>query len=483
MRKLITILVCHILLLQTQAQYFGGSKDGYSAFNTAGLTLNDQSFYCSGGDRDGYGFITSGLIVMNIQAIYCGGGNADGYDGLTLLAGSFYNQSAYCSGGSSDGYGLSTYLHGSLNVQAIYCSGGDKDGYDQINHTHGPFNVQSIYCSAGDGDGYGKIYLSQALFYDQSPYCTGGNRDGYAKVALPLDSLGNGIWTGVVSTDWNTPGNWANNVVPTVSDLVYVPTGCVFYPYLMSGLSINSTSQTHHCRSLEIQEGAQISTINAALSVNGRMVVAGDYTATNNINLAQNILSGGSLQILDDGIVHFGNQSTGSGLSDLSVLSGGTLEIDGGVLEVDDQLNIGGTFNMSSGYVFAHKYGAGSSITAISGPFVVSPGASGNISGGIVRVCGKDGGAQPAIALNDPDLDFTGSSILLVTNGISATRSDVTMKTANGAELRNLVISKPGYNVKLSSDMVINGQVSTLEDASLMVLDGNTVLVKGGAAP
>jgi hypothetical protein len=298
-------------------------------------------------------------------------------------------------------------------------------------------------------------------------------------VSLPLDSLGNGIWTGTVSTDWNTPGNWANHVVPTVSDAVHIPTGCVYYPMLTAGLSINNTNLAHHCRSLEIAEGAQISSSNAALSVYGRMVVSGDYTATNNTNLAQNIFSGGSLQILDDGIVRFGNQSTGSGLSDLTVLAGGTLEISGGVLEIDDQLNIAGTFNMSGGYVFAHKYGDGSPVTAISGPFVVSPGASGNVSGGIIRVCGKDGGSQAAIALNDTDFSFTGPSALMVSNGISAIRSDATMKTAGGMQLRNLVISKPGYQVKIASDLVINGLLSVAQNASLMITDGAAVQVNG----
>jgi hypothetical protein len=159
------------------------------------------------------------------------------------------------------------------------------------------------------------------------------------------------------------------------------------------------------------------------------------------------------------------------------VLDGGTLEISGGVLEIDDQLNIAGTLNMSSGYIFTHKYGAGSAITSISGPFVVSPGAAGSITGGIIRVCGKDGGDQPAIALNDPGFSFAGPSVLMVSNGISAVRSDVTLKTASGVQLPNLVIAKPGYNVKLASDIVVNGQLSVLQDASLSVPGGFEVRV------
>jgi hypothetical protein len=322
--------------------------------------------------------------------------------------------------------------------------------------------------------------MNSTLFFDRAIYCSGGNRDGYFSLPMLKDSLGRGTWRGTLSNSWDVAGNWTYDLIPTVNDHVFIPAGCVNYPYLTSGLSINDISQTYKCKTLDIEAGAQMATSNSNLSVYGRMTVAGNYTATNNVNLAQNIYSGGSLQILNEGIVRFGNQSSGSGLSDLNILPGGKLEVAGGVLEIDDQLNIGGSFNMTGGYVFAHKYGNGSSITAISGPFVVSPGASGNISGGIIRVCGKDGGNLPAIALNDPDFDFTGSSILLVTNGVSATRSDPAIKTVNGSEFHNLWVMKTGFNTILSSDMVINGQVFVSEGASLLVQDGNTVFVNGG---
>ena len=468
-----------MLVLQVRSQYLGGSQDGYSNQAAGAVTLNNQTVYCNGGNKDGYTIDTSAYFLLNIQSIYCNGGNKDGYERMESNAAPLYNQSVYCSGGDKDGYDRSNFVQGILNVQTFYCSGGNRDGYGSADTLHGPFNDQSFYCSSGDGDGDGRSYLAPALFFDQSIYCSGGNRDGYFNFFMPLDSLGNGIWTGVASTDWNTAGNWANNVVPTVNDLVYIPTGCVFYPSLTSGLSINNSTLVHQCKSLEIQEGAEMSISNSGLSNTGRMVVAGNFTATSNDNLSHGINSGGSLNILNNGIVRIGNQSTGTGLADLTVLPGGTLYVTGGVLEIDDQLNILGTFNMTSGYVFAHKYGAGSAITAISGPFIVSPGASGNVSGGIIRVCGKDGGNFPAIALNDADFDFTGASILMITNGISTTRTDVTLKTVNGANLNNLIISKPAYNVNLASGMVFNGQISVLEGSTLKVNTGSTIQEMG----
>lgn len=472
-----------VAALPLRAQYLGGNADGYSGTSSVILALNDQSFYCTGGTRDGYSLQKFGPVLINDQAIYCSGGDKDGYDGQSYLAGAMYDQSAYCNGGDSGGYDRSYVIVGRFYLQSVYCSGGNRDGYGRADTLHGPLNDQFVYCSGGDSSGYDREYLGPALFFDQSLYCSGGIRDGYSRISLPLDSLGNGIWTGVVSTDWNTAGNWANNVVPTVNDLVYIPTGCVYYPYLTSGLSVNDVSQSHRCRSLEIQDGAELTTLNAPLSAYGRVIVGGTYTATNSINSAQTVFSGGNLQILNSGIVRFGNQSTGTAESDLTVNPGGVLDIEGGVLEVDDQFNIRGTFTMSGGYVFAHKFGSGSAVTAIAGPFNVTPGASGNVSGGIVRVCGKEGGTWPAIALNDPDFDFSGSSILLVTNGVSSARSDAAIKTVDGSTLQNLLVSKPGHTVTLSSDMVVNGQVYVTENASLKVAQGHRVSVGGGVMP
>jgi hypothetical protein len=43
------------------------------------------------------------------------------------------------------------------------------------------------------------------------------------------------VWTGTVSGDWNTPGNWQSGVVPTTATDAVVPAGLVTYPVLNSG--------------------------------------------------------------------------------------------------------------------------------------------------------------------------------------------------------------------------------------------------------
>ena len=36
-----------------------------------------------------------------------------------------------------------------------------------------------------------------------------------ALLAIGISTAGAADWTGTISTDWNTPGNWSGNVVPT----------------------------------------------------------------------------------------------------------------------------------------------------------------------------------------------------------------------------------------------------------------------------
>src|SRR5207247_5727338 len=53
--------------------------------------------------------------------------------------------------------------------------------------------------------------------------------------------VSNIAWTGAVSTDWNTAGNWNSNAVPTISDDLTIPAGLTNYP-VVSGAAANANS-------------------------------------------------------------------------------------------------------------------------------------------------------------------------------------------------------------------------------------------------
>lgn len=69
------------------------------------------------------------------------------------------------------------------------------------------------------------------------------NKVEFTTVITPIS------WTGVTSTDWNTPGNWSKGIVPTVLDNVIIPSGTPFSPVIASGI-------TGNCKSIILNPGA-----------------------------------------------------------------------------------------------------------------------------------------------------------------------------------------------------------------------------------
>ena len=494
------------ILMNTQTGYCtGGSGDGNSSGGTGLITLNSQTIYCTGVQGDGYDMTGSGSLTLNSQNVYCAGGNADGYAQNGNSAGILFNPAIFCAGGNGDGY----HQNGSgilqINTQTNYCTGGNGDGHSQNGPALATLNTQNFYCTGGNADGHSnslysgilftpavfctggngdghstKLYAGQLL--NQSFYCTGGNADGYQHGPAPVTSFGTGIWKGTVSADWTIAGNWINGTVPDATMNVVIPGGCPNYPALSDALVVNSSGGIYHAQRLDILDGASV-TNTGTLSIFGSMNVSGMYVANNANSASQNIQSGGNLTINGTGNVRIGNQSTGSGFCDLVVNSGGTLNVSGGFLDIDDQLNIqsGGTFNMTSGMVFAHRYGLGSLYSSSNpGSFYVASGSSGSISGGIIKVAGKTTlSSYTAVSINSSGFDFSGASSLVFTDGVNITGDNVEYRTVSGALLQNLEVDRPDRIVTIGSNAAINGNITIGPASTLKITGGKIVTIHG----
>jgi hypothetical protein len=518
------------LSMECSPQFLGGNADGYGACKSSVVTLNNQTFYCGGGNADGYNAGASAALPINNQEFYCSGGNADGYtanswNGTSVLftlfcsggdgdgyvangssLGTFNNQVFYCSGGIRDGYARSATGMMTLNNQVFYCSGGNADGYDMdltgvfvLNNQlfycsggiadgyvsddwNGSFLDYLVFCSGGGGDGYngnsGLAYLG-----GQGNYCSGGNGDGYHHLGSSVVTFGNGIWRGVTSISWNTASNWQNGTVPDETIDVVIPPGCSYYPVLAAGdLSVNNGSGTYRCKGILIQGTARLTNL-GPLSVYGNFNVYGEYTATNNQDTSQIIGYGGKLTLGTGGLISIGNQSSSSGLCDLLVKNGGELAVDGGSLYIDDQLNIrsGGTMDMSDGIIFAHYYGQGSDYSSSSpGSFYISPGASGTVAGGMVKVNGKtSNGSFSAVAIYSPSFDFSGTGKLKLTDGNHASYDVAEIRTIAGADLNRMTVDKPFRTVKIGTNANILGDVIIMPESKLEIGTGKTVMIGG----
>ncbi|HEX4560820.1 MAG TPA: hypothetical protein VH113_03215 [Gemmatimonadales bacterium] len=77
-------------------------------------------------------------------------------------------------------------------------------------------------------------------------------------------------WTGAVSNDWNTGGNWNPAGVPGATDSVIVPSGTANSAVIRGGLS-------YSVNGLFIQSGATVTMDTASLLVNGSFTQAGTF--------------------------------------------------------------------------------------------------------------------------------------------------------------------------------------------------------------
>ena len=100
-----------------------------------------------------------------------------------------------------------------------------------------------------------------------------------------------GIWTGSVSTDWNTAGNWCNNAVPAATTDVIIPGGVTNMPDI-------STTTVALCRNISIQSGAtlKMSAANSVLEVKGNWTMYGSFNYSSSSTSSMVKFNGSSLQ-------------------------------------------------------------------------------------------------------------------------------------------------------------------------------------------
>jgi hypothetical protein len=89
-------------------------------------------------------------------------------------------------------------------------------------------------------------------------------------LATPPPATGTFTWTGSVSTDWDTAGNWSGNAVPTAVDSAVIPSGPTNMPVLSTAASVGR---------VEVQSGATL-TLGADLTVATDVVADGAITGS-----------------------------------------------------------------------------------------------------------------------------------------------------------------------------------------------------------
>ena len=143
-------------------------------------------------------------------------------------------------------------------------------------------------------------------------------------------------WTGSVSTDWQTSGNWLNGILPTATTNMTVPAGVPFYPLLNTG--------TGAVKNVTVQSNASLTITGGVLQITGSINNSGTFETS-----AGTVKMNGSAPQTIAANTFAGNLINDLILSNNAGLTlGGPLKLTGILLVSNGQLNTGGFLTLIS---------------------------------------------------------------------------------------------------------------------------------------
>ncbi|SFW25178.1 T9SS type A sorting domain-containing protein [Chitinophaga sancti] len=85
--------------------------------------------------------------------------------------------------------------------------------------------------------------------------------------------LTNNVWTGAISSNWFSSGNWSAATVPTITTDATIPAALTNYPFINT-----SVAMTHN---ITIQAGASVTVSGGNMQISGLITNTGTFTASN----------------------------------------------------------------------------------------------------------------------------------------------------------------------------------------------------------
>src|SRR5438552_2774018 len=288
---------------------------------------------------------------------------------------------------------------------------------------------------------------------------------------------GDSTWTGNVSTDWSTAGNWSTNSVPLASDKAIIPAGRARYPVISgSKKSIGS---------LQIDSGASLT-------------VGGDLNLSKTASSSDSVVISGTLDWTSGAMALSGSHVS------LTVNSGGLFSVRSGTnglpafesisLDANSTVEYGGSNQTITSTTYGHlklsgngtKTWTGSDIT-MSGNLDVTDNSD-LILGGNITVYGNlaiAAGATLDVSsqswnvtvkgnwTNNGTFNPRGSGATVSLNGSTAQQ---TIGGAHETTFTNLLISNTsGYGIRLSQNVTVNAGLSLSSGIVDAATDGKTV--------
>ncbi|WP_165903855.1 DUF4394 domain-containing protein [Hymenobacter gummosus] len=197
-----------------------------------------------------------------------------------------------------------TYVdQGALNVVLNSSQGADFDIYSDLTNPSSPANA-AFLAASGSGLSTDNLYmvdLATGAASSVGRIGSGTNLTGLAAFLTPGPVIAAGLtWTGALSTDWGTAGNWSPAQVPTATDNVTIPD--------VTNDPVVSNAQ--QAASVALTSGATLTTANGGtLTVNGSFTNNGGTTLGSGTGTV--VFAGVSPQTISGTTTFFNNLSAG----------------------------------------------------------------------------------------------------------------------------------------------------------------------------
>lgn len=244
-----------------------------------------------------------------------------------------------------------TYVdQGPLNVVLNSALGADFDIYSDLTTPATPAN-SAFMAAAGSGLSTDNLYtvdLSSGAASSLGRIGSGSNLTGLAAFLTPGPVIAAGLtWTGALSTDWGTAGNWSPAQVPTLTDNVTIPD--------VANDPVVSNAQ--QAAGVTLASGATLTTANG-----GTLTVNGSFTNNGGTTLGAGtgtiVFAGVAPQTISGTTTFFNNLSAGPA----GVVAAAPVQVQR-VLQLNGNLTSNGNLTLLSNATgTAHVVNTGSNV-------------------------------------------------------------------------------------------------------------------------
>ncbi|UOQ97973.1 DUF4394 domain-containing protein [Hymenobacter sp. 5317J-9] len=221
---------------------------------------------------------------------------------------------------------------GSSTITVNPASGVDFDIYSDLTNAAAPVNTAFAVAAPGatTADVLYSVSLTSGAFTSLGQIGNGSNLSGLAAFLTPGPVIAAGLtWTGAVSTDWGTAGNWSPAQVPTAADNVTIPD--VTNAPVVTGNQLANAVTLNTGATLTLADGSVLA-VSGNITNNSATIVSSGASVSGRVQLA-----GAAAQTISGTLTTFPNLTVGS--------AGASL---GGPVAIRRGLVLNGTFTTAS---------------------------------------------------------------------------------------------------------------------------------------